>query len=193
MDDPKRIRWFHLTPGRFVLLLLLVEALLWLSERLGWLAWHKGYAVLTGVAVVGVVLVLMGLGWALALIYKRRFQFRIRPVLAMSLAVALPFSWLCVEVRRAKAQRENSVQTEKLKLGDCASWRLDKDGQPLLSNFVQIKRGCYYWQLNKGGQPLANAQPPEPAWLRKTLGEDFFADFVWVDVPMSRAAMSSGQ
>ena len=48
------IRWFHLTPGRFVLLLLAVEVLLWLSDRFGWLGWHKGYAVLTGVAVVGV-------------------------------------------------------------------------------------------------------------------------------------------
>ena len=47
-------RWFHLTPGRFVLPLLAVECLLWLSERIGWLGWHKGYAVLTGVAVLGV-------------------------------------------------------------------------------------------------------------------------------------------
>ena len=51
------VRWFHLTPDRVVLALLAVEGLLWLSERLGWLAWHKGYAVLTAVASVGVVLV----------------------------------------------------------------------------------------------------------------------------------------
>lgn len=44
-----------LTPDRCVLLLLLlvVEALLFLSNWLGWPAWHKGYAVLTCVAVVG--------------------------------------------------------------------------------------------------------------------------------------------
>ena len=53
-DTPQaRTRWFHLTPGRFVLALLAVEVLLWLSERFGWLGWHKGYVVLTGVAVVG--------------------------------------------------------------------------------------------------------------------------------------------
>ena len=46
-------RWYRLTPDRLVLLLLVVEALLWLSDRLGWPAWHKGYAVLTAVAVVG--------------------------------------------------------------------------------------------------------------------------------------------
>ena len=26
------------------------RCLLWLSDRFGWLGWHKGYAVLTGVA-----------------------------------------------------------------------------------------------------------------------------------------------
>ena len=50
-----RTRWFHLTPGRFVVALLAVEVLLWLSERFGWLGWHKGYAVVTDAAAVGVV------------------------------------------------------------------------------------------------------------------------------------------
>jgi predicted nucleic acid-binding protein len=52
-------RWFHLTPGRCLAGLLAVEVLLWLSERIGWLGWHKGYAVLTGVAVMGVAMLLM--------------------------------------------------------------------------------------------------------------------------------------
>jgi hypothetical protein len=44
LDDTTqpRIRRFHLTPGHFVLLLLAVEVLLWLSDRFGWLGWHKG-------------------------------------------------------------------------------------------------------------------------------------------------------
>jgi hypothetical protein len=46
-----RIRWYHVTPGRFVLALLIIEALLWLSDRLG--CWHKGYAVLTAVDLTG--------------------------------------------------------------------------------------------------------------------------------------------
>ena len=61
MDDTPqaRIRWFHLTPDRLVIGLLAVEVLLWLWERFGWLGWHKGYAVLTAVATVGVAMLLM--------------------------------------------------------------------------------------------------------------------------------------
>jgi hypothetical protein len=37
MDATAQVRWFHLTPGRFVIGLLAVEVLLWASERFGWL------------------------------------------------------------------------------------------------------------------------------------------------------------
>jgi hypothetical protein len=47
---------FPLTPDRLILSLLLAEVLLFLSNWLAWPAWHKGYAVLTCVAMVGVTL-----------------------------------------------------------------------------------------------------------------------------------------
>src|SRR5271165_1162947 len=92
--EPQSRRWFRLTPGRFVLFLLAVEVLLWLSERFGWLGWHKGYAVVTALASVGVVMLLMLLWFALALIFRRRFQFSIRSLLVLVVAVAVPSSWL---------------------------------------------------------------------------------------------------
>ena len=52
-------RWYRLTPDRPVLALLVVEGLLWLSERFGWLVWHKGFAVLTEVGCVGVAMFVM--------------------------------------------------------------------------------------------------------------------------------------
>ena len=86
MDDTTqaRVRWFHLTPGRFVLLLLAVEVLLWLSDRFGWLGWHKGYAVLTAVAMVGVGMLLMLVWFVVALVFRRRFQFSLRSLLVWS-------------------------------------------------------------------------------------------------------------
>ena len=36
-------RWFRISPGRLIVGLLAAECLLWLSERLSWLTWHKGY------------------------------------------------------------------------------------------------------------------------------------------------------
>ena len=101
-----RIRWFHLTPGRLVLLLLAIECLLWLSERVGWLGWHKGYAVLTGVASVGVAMVVMLVWFGVALIFRRRFQFSIRSLLVLVVVVAMPCSWLAVEMKRAREQKQ---------------------------------------------------------------------------------------
>jgi len=74
-----RSRRFHVTPGRFVLALLAVEVLLWLSERFGWLPWHKGYAVLTAVASVGVamLLVFVWFGSALAKLNWRQREHEI--------------------------------------------------------------------------------------------------------------------
>ena len=90
-------RWYCLTPDRLILVLLVVEGLLWLSERLGWPVWHKGYAVLTAVAAVGVALVLMLLWFAVALVFRWRFQFSIRSLLVLAVVVAIPCSWMAVE------------------------------------------------------------------------------------------------
>ena len=80
--------------------------LLWLSERFGWLGWHKGYAVLTGVAVVGVAMLVMLVWFAVALVFRRRFQFSLRSLLVLVVVVALPFSWLAVEMKKAREQKE---------------------------------------------------------------------------------------
>ena len=101
-----RTRWFHITPGYFVIALLAIEVLLWLSERFGWVGWHKGYAVLTGVAAVGVAMLLMLAWFAVALVFRRRFQFGIRSLLVLVVVVALPCSWLAVEMKKAREQKK---------------------------------------------------------------------------------------
>ena len=101
-----KLRWYRLTPDRVVPLLLVVESLLWLSNWLGWPAWHKGYAVLVAVAGVGVVMLAMLLWFVVALVFRLRFQFSVRCLLAVVVAVALPFSWLAVEMKKAKKQSQ---------------------------------------------------------------------------------------
>ncbi len=105
MDDTTQTRWFHLTPGRFVIGLLAVQALLWLSECFGWLRWHKGYAVLTAVASVGVAMLVMLVWFAVALVFRCRFQFSLRLLLVMVVVVAVPCSWLAVEMKKAREQK----------------------------------------------------------------------------------------
>jgi hypothetical protein len=145
-------RWFYFTPGRFVIGLLAVEVLLWLSERFGWLGWHKGYAVLTAVAVVGVAMILMLLWFAVALAFRRRFPFILWPLLLLAVAVALPLSWLAVEMRKAREQKE-AVDT---------IWKAEGDV-------------VYNWQWDLSRRGMETQQPDEPPWLRAMLEDEFFS------------------
>ncbi len=159
-DLPKR-RWFCPTPGWLILALLAVEGLLWLSERFQWFGFnhHKGWTVLIAVASVAVAMLLMLLWFVVALVFRLRFQFSIRSLLVLVVAVALPFSWLAVEMKKAREQEE-AVAIGKL------------DG------FVG-----YAWAYDNhtpDGKWLSSAQPPEPAWLRNSLGDAFFSDVVFL-------------
>ena len=119
MDATKKRRWYCPTPGWLVLGSLAVTGLLWLSNWLGWPAWHKGYAVLAAVAGVGMVLAVMLLWWLAALVFRWRFQFAVRTLLVLALAVALPCSWMAVELKKAEQERKAARA-----LVDCASpWR----------------------------------------------------------------------
>ena len=149
MTDPIPRRRPHLTPAWLIFGLLVVEGLLWLSERYRWPTWHKGYAVLTAVAAVGVVMIVM-LGWFIvALVFRWRFQFSIRSLLVLTLAVAVPCSWMAVEMKAAKEQQEAVAAIEKLGGGV----RYDWDYHPLSQ---------------------AIAKRPGQEWLRKLLGTDLF-------------------
>ena len=115
MDAKPQRRWFHVTPTASCCPAGCGECLLWLSNWLGWPAWHKGYAVLTCVAVGGVVMLVM-LGWfVVALVFRGRFQFSIRSLLALVVVVALPCSWMAVEM---KAAREQKAVVEAIRRAD---------------------------------------------------------------------------
>ena len=86
------------------LLLLVAECLLWLSNRLAWPAWHKGYAVLVCVAAFGMTLLVGLLCFVVALVWRWRFQFTIRSLLIMAVSAALGSGWLATELKRAREQ-----------------------------------------------------------------------------------------
>ena len=167
MAAPPQTRWFHPTPGRFVLALLAVEVLLWLSDRFGWLGWHKGYAVLTGVAVVGVAMVLLLVWFAVALVFRRRFQFSLRSLLALVVVVALPCSWLAVEVQAAKRQKDAVTAI----LSACRPL----DCRPVGPSV------WYDYQVDESGLCLFPPRQPGPEWLLGILGDDFFANVLIAD------------
>ena len=135
--------------------LLVMECLLWLSHRLGWPTWHKGYAVLTAAATLGVAFLIMLLWFLGSLLFRWRFQFSIRSLLTLVLIVALSFGWLATETKKAREQKELVDQ---------------------IGNQMGKRSVGYDWQHDAKGSALPNAQPPEPIPVRKLVGDDFFAD-----------------
>jgi hypothetical protein len=89
-------------------MLFALEGFLLLSERFRWFAFneHKGWTVLIAVSNVGAAMLLMFLWFLAALIFRRRFQFSLRSLLVLTVAVAIPCSWLAVEMKKAKEQAE---------------------------------------------------------------------------------------
>jgi hypothetical protein len=150
--EPQR-RWYFPTPARLIVLSLATTGFLFLSERGKWFAFneHKGWTVLIAVASVVAVLAVMLLWWHLALVSRRRFQFSIRSLLVLTLAVALPCSWLADEMTKAKQQDE------------AVKW----------INSV-YDQGAHYWEKDEV-VPRA-----EPTWLLKLLGDSFFAQDITV-------------
>lgn len=134
-----------------MLLPLAVECLLWLSERIGWPGWHKGYAVLTAVASVGLAMLLMILWFIVSLMFRRRFQFSLRSLLVLVVVVALPCNWLAVEMKKARRQKE--VDGIRKSEG-----QVSYDSGPIL--------------------PKGLVEPNGPVWLRKLFGDDFFNDSI---------------
>ena len=166
MTDPTHTRRrFSPTPGWLVFALLVLEGLLWLSGRFQWFGFnhHKGWTVLIAVAVVGMTMLVM-LGWFIvARVFRRRFQFSIRSLLVLTVAVALPFSWLAVEVKRAREQEEAAA--------------IYKLGGNVWFDY-QIIDGCDYPDLDRG-------PPRRPTWLLGLLGNDFFAAVVGMQLHRS--------
>ncbi len=159
-DSPCKPRWYRLTPDRLIIGLLIAECLLWLSQRLHMPTWHKGYAVLVAVAAVGAGFLFMLLWLIASLLFRRRFQFSIRSLLVLTVVVAIPCSWLAVEMKKARDQHEavEKWQNEFLTLYNC--------------------------QLDETERSLPGAAQAAPAWLRRLTGDDFFADAI----PMKRGS-----
>jgi hypothetical protein len=142
---------------------LLLECLLWLSERFQWfpINVHKGWTVLIGIAAIGAVSVVMILWFAASLVFRLRFQFSVWSLLVAVVAVAVPFSWLAVEMKRARHQ-------------EAVANRLNNTRNAIAAH-GGLYGVCYDYQ------PPWNIQPQTPSWLRRFLGNDFFSDVLTAD------------
>jgi hypothetical protein len=160
MDESKtNRRWYHPSPDRLIVGLIVLEILLLLSDQFRWFAFNekKGYTVLIAVAAVGVVVVIMLLWLGASLLFRWRFQFTVRSLAVLVAAVAIPCCWLTVKMREAERQRK-AVEA------------------------IRAVGGWVYYEyhLNESGATMTVQEPPAPAWLRRLLGEDFLWDVAGV-------------
>jgi hypothetical protein len=157
-------RWFCITPSRVAFFLLVVEVLLWLSERFQWFPFnrHRGYTILFVVECVGPGVIVIFLWLLVALIIRRRFQFSVRYLMLLVLVVTVPCSWLAMD--RASARKRWEI-IEQFK----------SDGGAMVYDF-EPPRGV------ATGEPI---KPPGPWWLRKLLGGYVFINVTEIDLKRS--------
>ncbi|NQU26556.1 MAG: hypothetical protein HQ567_35175, partial [Candidatus Nealsonbacteria bacterium] len=139
-------RWYHPTPDKFLIALLPILGLLFLSERFTWFPFneHKNWTVLIAVAVVCLAVVLLLLWLGVSLVSRHRFQFSIRSLLLFVAVVAVVCSWFSVRMQEAERQREAVAAVQK-------GGRVSYDYHHLLGT-------------------------PGPPWLRNLLGVDFLSN-----------------
>jgi hypothetical protein len=148
----------------------------WLSERFQWFAFDekRDWAVFPSIASVILTIVAMLLWFVLmlALRFRWQFQFSIRTLLILAVIVAIPCSWMAVEMKKAREQRE-AVDIVR-RLGGVVLYNHDSR--------TAIKP-------NPG-------PPPGPVWLRELFGDDFFASVAAVELnrtPVTDAELVSLQ
>jgi hypothetical protein len=149
--EPNR-RWYCATPGSVLAVLFLLEGVLWLSERFCWFPFnmHPGWTVLIAIAVMAAAVVGMLLWFAASLIFRWRFQFGIRFMLAGVAMVAVLCSWMSVEMKAAREQKAVVDIMDSHHIG----YEYETEDADLEDPF---------------GNP-----PQEPDWLHELLGFDFF-------------------
>jgi hypothetical protein len=152
MDTPTH-RWYHLTPDRFVIGLLLMQVFLLLSAWFQWFPFNekKGWTLLIAVGVVGLAVLLMLMCGLVCLCLRWRFQFGVRSLLLFMVTVSIPRGWFAWEWEKARQQKQ-AVET-----------------------IVEAGGSVNY----SYGMEDVLQKPPAAAWLRSVLRDDFFCD-VWM-------------
>lgn len=153
VQHKRKLHWLYPTPGYLFVALLLAEMVLMLTVQ----RFPKGWAVLTAIACVGGTMILLLFWFILACLLKKRFQFTIRSLLLLTLAVAMAFSWLAVEMKRTRKQRETVAAINDL------NWSVTYD---------------FEWE----GSSNDGANTSSPKLLQSWLGQDFFAKIKRVSV-----------
>ena len=158
-------RWFRATPGRPALWVgrrgipAALRAALLVRPRS-----PQGLAGVIVLATLALAMLLMFLWFAAALVFGLRFQFSVRSLLALMLAVAVACGWFVTEREAAERQRAAATAVAHLRADNVYFW------------------AKYDFEATKNGPKGQLLKVPRPPAARRgrlvLLGRDFFADVV---------------
>jgi hypothetical protein len=187
-------------PHGVVATLLGVEILLFCSWWFQWFSFnaHKGWTVIIAVAAMLLTLVFLGLWFLLGLAFPRRirFQYNLRTLLLLFVAVAIPCSWLGDAMRRADRQHAALLAciSGPSPIGGCFGDNFFYDwpgcsrkqgvaydyecGEIISRDYPGDHYFNRYFVWNPPNPPVKSL--PCQDWLYKIFGVDFFADVVGI-------------
>ena len=104
------------TADRCLAVILSFECLLWLSEEFQWFPFneYKGLTVLIAAGIGVATIASLPVSVLLCLLLRVRLQFGIRSLLILTVVVAIPSSWLGVQMREAGRQRDAVATIQRL-------------------------------------------------------------------------------
>jgi hypothetical protein len=152
---PAKRHCYHIAPAWLVYGTLFATGVLYASERWRWFFFNgqKGITVLLAVAIAATAFFLLLASSLWALVFRQRFQFALRTLLAFVTVCALVCAWLGGHIRQSRRQAM-AVAAIKTKLGAVV---------------------LYEWEFD-GGTRMPRAIPPVAEPLADLLGPDFFGD-----------------
>lgn len=158
-SSAKRL-WYASSTGKFVGCVLLLQAILYLSQHFQWFPFnhHKGYTVLIAVvataAAIGLLFACCAVGW----LFKWKCQFTLTTLLLIFPVMAIPCGWFAREMEFARQQRH-------------------------FNDYVESNGGSFMYEddsHNCWGPPIRNRSYDQ--WPRSLVGREFLADVIELDL-----------
>lgn len=165
--SPSASRWYVPTPAKFLVAVLVMQGVLFLSAHFHWFWFNerKGHTVLITFAATVIAFIvyaaMVSVGW----LFKRRVQFSLATLLLMVPVLGIPCAWLAQTMH--DANREQRAVKWLQSLGGAWYYRTHAmKGNYSIDGRLQMQTSF--------AMSLPGDHHNEPRWLRNWLGAEFF-------------------
>ncbi len=108
IPSTRKPRWYAPTPAKFLLAVLVMQGVLFLSAHYRWFWFNerKGWTVLISVAATAIAMLLLVTIFAVRRFFKSKPQFTLSTLMLTVPVMAIPCAWMAREMERARQQKE---------------------------------------------------------------------------------------